>query len=119
MLAKAYAKQSEMSPSAPRRLPAWAKLAVAGFFTLAGIPTVVASITLGTLGTGFLVTGLALFVAGLATMSGILPPSMEMNGSPIGAVIVGPAFATVGVLAIATVVGYVWLARQTLQRVGR
>jgi len=117
-LASGYDKQSVLcSPSESSGRSAWATVAVAALFTLGGIPAIVATIILGTLGTGFLVTGLTLCAAGLATLSGLLPSGTGMSASPVGAIIVGPIFTATGALVLASLVGCFWLATKTVQRV--
>jgi uncharacterized membrane protein len=117
VLAQAYGKAPAVSSSEPHARWTWAPvLTMAGLLTLGGIPALLITMTLGVLGIGFLVTGLGLSAAGLATLGGFLPAGAGLNGSPLGAVIVGPVFAAVGALAIAAPIGCWWLAREAARQ---
>lgn len=116
LLARAY-EQSANRVSPPSRRSVWVPiLAVAGLFAVGGIPTLVVTIVLGTVGAAFVPTGLALCMAGVATLSGLLPPGTGIENSPLGAVIVGPVFMVAGALSIALLVGYFWIAKRTVRR---
>jgi uncharacterized membrane protein len=117
VLAQAYGNTPALSSSAPPAWWAWASvLATVGLVTFGGIPTLLVTTTVGVLGIGFIVTGLGLFTAGLASLGGLLPAGVGIGGSPVGAVIVGPVFVAVGTLAFAALIGHWWLARTAVQR---
>ena len=88
-------------------------LAVIGLLAVGGLPTFVIAIVLGSIGVSFIASGLAVFVAGVLAAAGVLP----MDDDPIKAILVGPPLAGAGVIALAALVGYFWLAVKVTRKV--
>jgi uncharacterized membrane protein len=116
LLARAYGQPANRVLPPSRRSVWVPTLAVAGLFAVGGLPTFVVTIVLGTVGATFVLTGLALLMAGLATLSGLIPPGTGIQDSPLGAVIVGPVFMIVGALSIALLGWLLWVATRTVRR---
>jgi hypothetical protein len=88
-------------------------LALFGLLAIGGLPTFIIVIVLGSVGVSFVASGLAVFVAGIMAAAGILP----MDEHPIYAILVGPPLAVAGVVALAALAGYFWLAVKVTRRV--
>jgi hypothetical protein len=88
-------------------------LALVGLLAIGGLPTFVIAIVLGSIGVSFVVSGFVVFVAGLMAAAGVLP----MDDNPIYAILVGPPLAGAGVMALAALVGYFWLAVKVTRKV--
>jgi hypothetical protein len=88
-------------------------LAIIGLLAIGGLPTFVITIVLISVGVSFLASGLGVFVAGLMATADVLP----MDDHPIKAILVGPPLAAMGLVALAALVGYFWLAVKVTRRV--
>ena len=88
-------------------------LAVIGLLAIGGLPTFAIAIVLGSIGVSFIVSGLAVFVAGVLAAAGVLP----IDDHPIKAILVGPPLAGAGVIALGALVGYFWLAVKVTRKV--
>jgi hypothetical protein len=88
-------------------------LALLGLIAVGGLPTFVITIVLGSIGFSFVVSGLAVFTAGLLAAAGVV----QTDDPPIYAILVGPPLAGAGVIAFAMLVGYLWLAAKVVRRV--
>jgi hypothetical protein len=93
--------------------PLTRSLALVGLLALGGLPTFVIAIVLVSIGVSFLVSGLGVFVAGVMAAAGVL----QMDDDPIKAILVGPPLAATGVIALAALAGYFWLAVKVVRRV--
>ena len=116
-LARAYAVELAINP---RREQAGGRtrnfLAVAGLLALTSIPTLVITVTLFSIGISFIISGVAVFVAGIMGIAGALPSWVHMDVSPHLAIAVGPPLFVLGVVAIIGLVWYVrWLGRTVRQ----
>ncbi len=83
-----------------------------GLLTLGGILTFFVTIILGSIGVSFLVSGTAVFGAGVLDLSG----AVDMGDSPIKAILVGPPLAAAGTFALAGLLVYFWMAFKVVKR---
>src|SRR5262245_50201394 len=90
-------------------------LAFAGLLAIGGLPTFVITITLFAIAVSFIGSGIGVFVAGVLTLSGALPPEMQMRDSPVIAIVIGPILLGAGVTAAAALVFYFWLATKAVR----
>ena len=88
-------------------------LALIGLLVVGGLPTFVITIVLFSIGISFVASGLGVFVAGVMAVGGVL----EMDDNPIKAILVGPPLVVMGVIALAALVGYFWLAWKVTRKV--
>ena len=88
-------------------------LALLGLLAVGGLPTFVIATVLGSIGVSFVASGFAVFVAGLMGAAGVLP----MDQHPIYAILVGPPLAGTGVMALAALAAYFWLAVKVTRKV--
>ena len=88
-------------------------LALIGLLALGGLPTFVITIVLFSIGVSFVASGLGVFVAGIMAAAGVL----QMDDNPIKAILIGPPLAGAGVIALAGLVGYFWLAVKITRKV--
>ena len=88
-------------------------LAVIGLLTVGGFITFIVTIVLGSIGVSFLASGIGVFVAGVLGLTGNLP----MDDPPILAVVIGPPLAAAGMLALAGLFGYFWVAIKVVRKV--
>jgi hypothetical protein len=88
-------------------------LALIGLLALGGLPTFVITIVLLSIGVSFVVSGVGVFVAGVMAAAGVL----QMDDHPIKAILVGPPLAATGVIALAVLLGYFWLAVKITRKV--
>jgi hypothetical protein len=94
--------------SSPSRL-----LALVGLLALGGLPTFIIAVVLGSIGVSFVASGVAVFVAGMMAAGGFF----SMDQHPIYAILVGPPLAGAGVMALALLVGYFWVAVKVTRKV--
>jgi uncharacterized membrane protein len=116
-LARAYAVELVLNP-APGRPPMSGVqrfFALAGILALTSIPTLVIVVTLGAVGISFVVSGFAVFAAGIIDLLGISLPFIDDPVSdvhPAFAVAVGPVLMVAGAAALMGLSKYLrWLAR--------
>ena len=88
-------------------------LAVIGLLTVGGFITFIVTIVLGSIGVSFLASGIGVFVAGVMGLTG----NLQMDGPPVLAVVIGPPLAAAGMLALAGLFGYFWVAIKVVRRV--
>ncbi len=117
VLARAYTVELLLNP-APGRQPMSGSqrfFALAGIVALTSIPTMVVTVTLGSMGVSFIASGLVVFLAGVVDAVGLtLPftngPVTEVH--PALAIAAGPALFAVGVLELWALSKYLkWFAR--------
>jgi hypothetical protein len=99
---------AETSSSSVSRL-----FALIGLLALGGLPTFIITVVLGSVGVSFVASGVALFVAGMMAAGGFV----SMDQHPIYAILVGPPLAAAGVMALAVLMGYFWLAVRVTRNV--
>ena len=68
-----------------------------------GVPI---TVVLGSLGVYFLLSGIGAFTTSMLGMAG----QVQQYESPLSLLLMAPAMAAIGVLALAGVAGYVWLS---------
>lgn len=88
-------------------------LAVIGLLTVGGFITFIVTIVLGSIGVSFLASGIGVFVAGVMGLTG----NLQMDGPPVLAVVIGPPLAAAGMLTLAGLVGYFWVAIKVVRKV--
>jgi hypothetical protein len=88
-------------------------LGLIGLLAIGGLPTFVITVVLVSIGVSFVASGLGVFVAGLMAAAGVL----DMNDHPIKAILVGPPLAATGIVALAALVAYFWLAVKVTRKV--
>jgi uncharacterized membrane protein len=116
-LARAYAVELVLNP-APGRPPMSGSqrfFALAGILALTSIPTLVDTVTLGSMGVAFVASGLAVFLAGIVDALGIALPFADSPVSdvhPALAIAAGPALFALGLLEL-------WALSKYLQWFGR
>ena len=88
-------------------------LALVGLLALGGLPTFVITVVLVSIGVSFLASGVGVFVAGVMAAAGVV----QMDDNPIKAILVGPPLAGAGVVALAALFGYFWLAVKVVRKV--
>jgi hypothetical protein len=88
-------------------------LAVIGLLTVGGFITFIVTIVLGSIGVSFLASGIGVFVAGVMGLT----DNLQMDGPPVLAVVIGPPLAAAGMLALAGLFGYFWVAIKVVRRV--
>ena len=71
------------------------------------------AILLGLLGVYFLFGGVSAFITGILAMDGVPPLPQE---SPLSLLLIGPAMAAIGAIALAGVGGYFWVAATLMRR---
>lgn len=91
-------------------------LRVVGLVALGSIPTILAVAVLGVVGVVFALTGVILFVAGQAALSGTLPWWVSMNADPRLAILAGPMLSAVGLILMAGFGLYVRFASRVARR---
>lgn len=116
-LAKAYTVESLLNPrSKAPRSDRWLRLL--GFLAIAGLPSFIVIVTLFAFGVSMTLSGIAVFVASLLVMTGVV--WIDINPHPIAGALLGLPIAALGVLAIWGLVAYVRfitrLAKQMLAR---
>ena len=65
------------------------------------------------MGVSFIASGVGVFIAGVMAAAGVV----QMDEHPIYAILVGPPLAAAGVIALAVLVGYFWLAVKVTRKV--
>ena len=88
-------------------------LAIIGLLTIGGFITFIVTIVLGSVGVSFLASGMGVFVAGVMGLTG----NLQMDAPPIVAVVIGLPLAAAGMLALAGLFGYFWVAIRVVRRV--
>ena len=88
-------------------------LAIVGLLTIGGFITFIVTIVLASVGVSFLASGVGVFIAGLMGLTG----NLQMDDPPIVAVVIGPPLAAAGVLALAGLFGYFWVAIKIVRKV--
>ena len=116
-LARAYAVELVLNP-APGRPPISGSqrfFTLAGILALTSIPTMVVTVTLGSMGVAFVASGLAVFVAGIVDAFGIALPFVDGPVSdvhPALAIATGPALFAIGLLELWALSKYLkWFGR--------
>ena len=74
-----------------------------------GIPI---AIVLGFFGVYFLFGGVSAFITGILAVTGVPPLPQESPGSLL---LIGPAMAAIGAIALAGVGGYFWIAARVMR----
>jgi uncharacterized membrane protein len=119
-LARAYKVELLLNPKDPRKPRSWRWLRIVGLIGLGSIPTFIICVVLGSIGLSFSLSGIAVFVAGVAAYTGDLPYWVEMDAPPWVALAIGPPLTLLGLLAFVGLVAYVRfvarLVRQVLPR---
>ena len=117
VLARAYTVELLLHPP-PGRPPMSGSqrfFALAGILALTSIPTLVVTVTLGSMGVAFVASGLAVFLAGVVDAMGISLPFMDGPASdvhPALAIAAGPALFAIGLLALWALYKYLkWFGR--------
>lgn len=117
MLARAYAVELVLNPG-PGRPPMSGFqrfFALAGILALTSIPTLVIVVTLGAVGVSFVVSGIAVLLAGIVDLLGISLPFIDGRASdvhPALAIAIGPVLFVAGVAALWGLSKYLrWFAR--------
>lgn len=116
-LARAYKVELLLNPKDRRKPRSWRWLRVVGLIALVSLPTFIICVVLGSIGISFSLSGVAVFVAGIAAYTGDLPDWMQMDAPPWVAVAVGPPLALIGLLAFAGLVAYVRFVARVVRRV--
>ena len=86
-----------------KRSPAFIALVAIALLAV-GVPI---AIVLGFFGVYFLFGGVSAFITGILAVTGVPPLPQE---SPRSLLLIGPAMAAIGVIALAGVGGYFWIA---------
>jgi uncharacterized membrane protein len=119
VLARAYAVELLLHPRTRQPTRAFARnLSVAGVVAASSIATLIVVSTLGSIGLGFSLSGLIVFVVGLFEAAGVHLPGVEMGGLPPAfPIVLGPALLVLGVAALVGLRMYVRFIVRTLRRV--
>jgi uncharacterized membrane protein len=116
-LARAYKVELLLNPKDPRKPRSWRWLRIVGLIGLGSIPTFVICVVLGSIGLSFSLSGVLVFVAGVASYTGDLPYWMEMDAPPWVALAIGPPLTLLGLLALAGLVAYVRFVARIVRQV--
>lgn len=118
-LARAYQLELLVTPRATApaqpRSDRWLK--ILGLLAIGSLPTFVIVVVLGTIGLSFIVTGIALFVAGIADSAGVLPTWVSSDVQPWVAIVAGVAMTILGFLSSWGMVAYLRLVVRVVKRV--
>lgn len=97
------------------RLQRW--LALVWLVIVGSLPTLIVVVVLGPVGASLLISGIAVFVAGLLATIGVLPDYVQLTVRPVQAIFAGPAVAAVGLAALLGLVWYVKFVARVVRRV--
>ncbi|HUL74095.1 MAG TPA: DUF1700 domain-containing protein [Vicinamibacterales bacterium] len=119
-LARGYAIELLLNPPpagqpAERRTGRFLKLA--GLIAVGSLPTFIVVVVLGSIGVSFTAAGIVVFLAGILAAFGALPNYVTMDTAPWVAVLIGPAVAILGALALVLLVWYVKFTARLVRRV--
>jgi uncharacterized membrane protein len=119
VLARAYAVELLLHPrgDAPRAKRSTRHLALVGLVAIGSIPTLVIVVTLGAIGVSFVVSGVAVFAAGIMGITGNLPPWIQMDVPPQFVVAIGPVLTVLGVCSLFLLMMYVRFVAKTIRQV--
>ena len=116
-LARAYKVELLLNPKDRREPRSWRWLRVVGLIALGSLPTFIICVVLGSIGLSLSLSGVVVFVAGVAAYSGDLPGWVQMDAPPWVAVVLGPPLMLIGLLALAGLVVYVRFVARIVRRV--
>jgi uncharacterized membrane protein len=116
-LARAYKVELLLNPKDRRERRSWRWLRVVGLVALGSLPTFIICVVLGSIGISLSLSGVVVFVAGIAAYTGDLPDWVQMDAPPWVAVVLGPPLTLIGLLALAGLVAYVRFVARVVLRV--
>jgi len=115
-LARGYRVELLLNPKMPTpRSDRWLK--IVGLLAVGSLPTLIIVVTLSAIGVSLSVSGVIVFVAGIAQTIGYLPSWVNMNCPAWVAIVGGPALTALGVAAIGGLVAYLKLLARIVRRV--
>lgn len=119
VLARAYAVELLLHPRDARPTRALGRfLRVAGVVAASSIATLIVVAALGSVGIGFSVSGVTMFVVGVLEMSDVHLPGVQMSGLPPELpIVLGPLLLLLGIAALIILRMYVRFMVRTLRRV--
>lgn len=115
-LARGYRVELLLNPkiSTPRS-DRW--LRIVGLLAVGSLPTFIIVVTLSTLGVTLSLSGVIVFVAGIAKAVGDLPPWVTLDCAPWVAIALGPTLSVLGIAAVWGLVAYIKLLARIVRRV--
>jgi uncharacterized membrane protein len=116
-LARGYRVELLLNPKMPTpRSDRWLK--IVGLLAVGSLPTFIIVVTLGAVGVSFSISGVIVFIAGIAKASGEAPAWVTMDVPPwVAIVLVGPALTALGVATLWGLVAYVRFLARLARRV--
>ncbi len=116
-LARAYRVELLLNPKiATPRSDTWLK--IVGLLAVGSLPTLIIVVTLSAVGVSLSVSGVLVFVAGIAKATGEAPAWVTMDVPPwLAIVLVGPALTALGLAALWALVAYVKFLARLVRRV--
>ena len=115
-LARGYQVELLLNPKTPApRADRW--LRIVGLLALGSLPTFIIVVVLASVGVSLSASGIIVFVAGIVSATGDLPPWVNMDVPSWVAMVLGPVVTGVGVLAIWGLIAYLKLLVRVVRRV--
>jgi uncharacterized membrane protein len=115
-LARGYRVELFLNPKVPApRSDRWLK--IVGLLAIGSLPTFIIVVTLSAIGVSLSVSGVIVFVAGVAQAIGDLPSWVSMDCPAWVAIVGGPALTALGVVAVWGLVAYLKLLARITRRV--